>query len=224
MGEQSNTEKQVLDEVAANQEEPESALSPRTVGTIENPDLQRMRRLAIVLSIILFTYSVAAVRLDTGETITPIGIPLKINNPEFLGIGLLIANIYAMLRFILYGLVKNLCPRRFRKVLAENKTENDYSDFIYELFPGEDRNNVIRELNEAFPTLNSKGVGIVEPENEKQLGYVEFSIPPHTELLSFFHDIDYLAPIWFSVIAITTWSINTLDAVSILSWIIPCFR
>lgn len=183
----------------------EAHLSPRTVATIENPDLQRMRRLCIILSLILITYAAAAVKLDVGQTISPLGIPLTINNPELLGIGLVAATVYALLRFILYGLVKNLSPRRFRKVLMEERSGNSFSDYKYKLFQGESRTDIIRELNEAFPSLGSKGVGIVEPETDQDRLFVEYSLPKYSHELAMVHDIDYLAPIWFSVFAIAMW-------------------
>ena len=43
------------------------------------PDLQKLRRFALAIGLLLITYSVALVELDVGETVRPLGIPLKIS-------------------------------------------------------------------------------------------------------------------------------------------------
>lgn len=179
--------------------------SPRVVGTMENPDLQRRRRLSLVLGLILMTYSLAAIQLDVNETIDPLGIPLKIANPDLLGIGLALATLYAMLRYFYYDLVCSLSPYRFRKVLMEEETESEETDYRYRLFPGEPRNEVITQLNMHFPTLGTQGVGIAEPESEEEERFVEYKIPRYSKLLALLQDVDYMSPVWFPLLAFGTW-------------------
>ena len=57
----------------------------RTDSANSGPDIEKLRRFALVIGLVLLTYSLAAVELDIGETIHPLGIPLKINNPDLLG-------------------------------------------------------------------------------------------------------------------------------------------
>lgn len=179
--------------------------SPRAVGTIENPDLQRRRRLALVLGLILMTYSLAAIELNANATIAPLGIPLKVANPDLLGIGLALATLYATLRYTYYDLVCSLSPRRFRAVLMEEETESDETDYRYELFEGESRSEVLTQLNLHFPSLSSVGVLVTEPEHEMERHIVEYKLPPYTRWLAFVQDVDYTSPVWFPFIAIGLW-------------------
>ena len=68
-----------------------------------SPNLEKLRRFALAIALLLITYSLAAVELDAGETIRPLGIPLKINDPRSLGIGLVLASLYAAASFVMYG-------------------------------------------------------------------------------------------------------------------------
>jgi hypothetical protein len=183
----------------------DTAPSPRAVGTMENPDLQRRRRLALVLGLLLTTYSLAAIELNPSETIAPLGIPLRITNPDLLGVGLALATLYAALRYVYYDMVCALSPRRYRSVLMEEETESEETDYRYELFDGEHRSEVITQLNLHFPTLTSQGVGIKLPENDDERRVVEYKIPRHARFLALLQDLDYTSPAWFPLIALGIW-------------------
>lgn len=96
-----------------------------------NPDLEKLRRFALAVGLILITYSIAAVELATGETIHPLGLPLKINRPEYLGIGLAIASFWGMARYFYYALLgtRLALRKRFRSGPGGNgDAEPEYTD------------------------------------------------------------------------------------------------
>ena len=89
---------------------------------MESTDIARLRRFALAAGVILLTYAIAAVELDTGETVRPLGVPLRIRNPDWLGIGLATAVLYGSLRFLYYGVMVEETPSaRRRRELAEGK-------------------------------------------------------------------------------------------------------
>jgi hypothetical protein len=89
-------------------------------NSMEPTDLPRLRRFALAAGVILLTYAVAAVELDTGETVRPLGTPLLIRSPEWLGIGLALAALYGSLRFFYYGVMVSETPAaRRRRSLAD---------------------------------------------------------------------------------------------------------
>ncbi len=88
---------------------------------MENIDLNKTRRFALAIGLVLFVYSIAGLSLDLDKTLTILGIPLMINNPKLIGIGLIICSIYATLRYLYYGIITGITPKKARDNLLNNR-------------------------------------------------------------------------------------------------------
>jgi len=85
------------------------------------PDAAKLRRFALTIGIILFTYGIAGVKLETPAHIEPLGIPFELTRPNLLGFGLLLASIYSSLRYYYYCMVLTMSPMKARHVLRNGQ-------------------------------------------------------------------------------------------------------
>lgn len=179
-----------------------------------DPDLEKLRRFALASGLVLIVYSLAAVELDTGETIHPLGIPLKINRPDWLGIGLVLASVWGMGRFYYYGALKNSSPARLRRDALERwyKGERDFgsendamrtSEEVAGVFPKIPRTRLPIEV-ERVP-LGGEGGGY---KFRAKRGKIPFRL----RIVTRFEDIDYFAPIWLNVVALGLWAFRLLKS------------
>ena len=83
-------------------------------------EVARHRRFALAVGLVLLVYSLAGVELSKGDTITPLGIPLKIMRPDWLSMGLVFASIYATYRYVLHAMYMRESPRRSRYELKRS--------------------------------------------------------------------------------------------------------
>ena len=185
------------------------------------PDLDKLRRFALVIGLILITYSVAAVELDTAETIEPLGLPLKINDPVYLGIGLVIASFWGMVRFLYYGVYKKQSPGRIRRnrlaklrhgLSGEDKprfqSEKDaerYADNFRELFPRLPGFRITATTEPVVMTIQTNlGEAGAEYRSENEFGRVvtNVKIPFIFHLAAWIEGADYFAPIWLNIVAL----------------------
>ena len=188
------------------------------------PDLDKLRRFALVIGVILFTYSVAAVELDTAETIKPLGLPLKINDPMYLGIGLVIASLWGMGRFLYYGAWKKESPGRIRRnelaklfhgLRGEDKprfqSEEDaerYADNFRELFPRLPGFRTTATTEPVVMTIQTNlGEAGAEYRSENEFGraVTDVKIPFIFHLAARIEDADYFAPFWVNILALVLW-------------------
>ncbi len=166
------------------------------------PDLQKLRRFALSIGLILITYGLAGVRFVPGETVRPLGLPLEISDPGMVPIGLFLASIYSAARFFYYGVLMSETPLRKRKQHWEDATNEIKSSHPNkEVIAGR-----IGELDSLYP--KGRQVTPIFPLNPKTLedfGDVidaNIDIAYHRRALAYIHDIDYWAPVWFNVVAV----------------------
>ena len=180
------------------------------------PDLYRLRRFALAVGLVLFTYSLAAVELDMGETIRPLGVPLTVNSPEWLGIGLAVASLYALARFWYYGMATTTTPAAKRRSrLGELGVTRRYKiDNSWRAFPSDLRSQ--RDLvADVFPRIPGTRIKLFpEPPGGGTIMKIEcIEIPLLLRLAARLQDVDYTAPIWVNGIALLTFGIR--------SWMLP---
>ncbi len=174
-----------------------------------NPEITRLRRFSLAFGLLLVTFSVAGVEIDSPATISPLGIPLVLKRPGLLGIGLVLGSVYSLLRYWYYGILVGLSPRRARKRL-ENGTLTDGSITIngsiginsIQHFHEEAR----RQVDRYFPTIP----GWAEPQTDVTGDSGGFhiritTVPFYIRILALLHDVDYYAPIWVNLIAISVY-------------------
>ena len=78
------------------------------------PDLQKIRRFALAVGLVLITYSVA-LEFNFDEEVRPLGLPFKVVEPWLLPIGLMLTSFYGLLRFWYYGCLLTASPARRRR-------------------------------------------------------------------------------------------------------------
>jgi hypothetical protein len=137
----------------------------------ERPDLAKLRRFALAIGLTLFIYSVAGVELNPDQTISPLGLSLKIKQPYLIGLGILIASGYASMRYWFFAMRAVHSPLLERRLLRHGEmppslTEkaqetvrvklqwNQFS-FPFESHSTNDINRVVRAVYESQSQLNN---------------------------------------------------------------------
>jgi len=168
----------------------------------ELPEKDKLRRFSLIIGIVLFTYSIAAVKLDVNAVIHPLGIPLKIEYPNIIGIGLVLASVYSTLRYIYYAIIVRICPMEARKLIREG------SPLVFEwklLTSGsESTEHKMTAINRYYP----KGLDLSLKNklmNNQTETYPANIIPLPARLITWLEDVDYFAPVWVNLFAILFW-------------------
>lgn len=173
-----------------------------------NVDIIKLRRFSLAFGLLLLTFSLAGVEIDSPARISPLGIPLLIKKPNLLGIGLALGSLYGLLRYGYYGVLIGLSPRKARKRLKKG-TLVDGATSLNEsgnLVNGE----LIRFSEEAYrqidcyfpliPEITRSEIVITEDSDGCSIELP--TMPFYTRLLAYLHDVDYYAPIWINLTAI----------------------
>lgn len=175
------------------------------------PDLQKLRRFALAIALVLISYSLAGVSLKADETIRPLGLPFSVGSPQYLGIGLMLASLYSAIRFYYYGILFGQSPRQHRRRVFDHcKSELQLglreiasAGRIDDVRVMDLRRRVLNQLEEAYPkpAATPKWTAVVTfgrgvPEN------AQIEIPKATRLLGLLSDVDYTAPVWLNLIAL----------------------
>lgn len=189
-------------------------------------ELARLRRFALAAGIILLTYALAAVELDVGETVRPLGVPLRISHPEWLGIGIAAAAAYGMLRFWYYGVMTSESPAaRRRRVLADAGIGRDFSAVREINVPDHNRDSLTQHFQGAFPRVLGASVtlSLAHPDDtardvQETLGFdpvpqvKSLNVPMRVRVAMWCEQADYTAPIWFNIAALATWGYRVTAA------------
>ena len=87
---------------------------------MHKPDIEKLRRFSLVVALITLTYSIAGISLAPDPGISVIGLTFKVSRPALLPIGLVMASIYAMIRFYYYGFMLKKSPYRVRRDVIDS--------------------------------------------------------------------------------------------------------
>jgi hypothetical protein len=164
-------------------------------------DLGKLRVFSLTVALVLITLSLAGVRLESPAKVQPLGVPLTVDQPELLSIGLVLASVYSVLRFIYFGLLVQPSPIRARSRLLlgsranTSTTPNSFADFHAQ---------ISSEVHRYFPRVGRTPVtfAISQTGNEFTL---KVTVPPLVRIVARFEDIDFLAPIWLNLFATALW-------------------
>jgi len=188
------------------------------------PDIERLRRFALVIALVLISYAAAGVQLEHGAKIALLGFPFVIHRPELLPVGLILTSAYAVARFYYYGLMLSHSPQRRRKDLLHKLHGHGgrgtytgsvfFGPMTYSTTPLRSNWNLVNEQLEetisAFPKVwNIRPTGEIEPHrfadedgNERTAYGAKITIPFLCRLAALFQDIDYTAPVWLNLAAL----------------------
>ncbi len=195
-------------------------------------NLERLRRFALTIALVLLTFSLAGVELEADARVTPFGLPFRISRPDLLPVGLMVAAFYAMGRFYYYGMMLGPSPYASRRELLI-RTRRDYRKKA-KAKPGRGRRarwtywgppnlvtspwtsdpneaeRLAERLRESFPKFarrrvraEVRGEQSVTPEGDEFISYAVFiDLPLRCRLASFIQDVDYSAPVWLNAVAL----------------------
>jgi hypothetical protein len=188
------------------------------------PDLQKLRRFALAVALIVLTYSVAGIRLEPDCEISVIGMTFKVSRPELLPIGLVIASVFTTLRFYYYGFMLKKSPYRSRRDALDrlyvtpsevNKKKipiyfGKSTEFETELYGTLKKVTAdIECFQNLFPKFAQAKVsvkGLPERSNsEESTSYIwtlKMVIPIRCKLAAMFQDIDFSSPVWLNLVAL----------------------
>ena len=165
-----------------------------------NVDLDKARRFALVVGLLLITYA-TAIEFDASRTINPLGLPFKVVKPELLPIGLVLASVFSALRFAYYGYLAtpNPAPSSRRKWLQDylDKGRDIDEALKYEVsfLSIDEYRNVRDDLYRLFPAAK-----LVSSRDE--IPNLRVTLSRWTRPLQFIADLDFTAPIWVNAAAL----------------------
>lgn len=188
------------------------------------PDLDRLRKFSLIVAVILISYAAAGVQPESGGKASFLGLPLVIQNPALLPIGLALASFYSLVRFCYYGVMLSNTPHRRRKDLFHKlHGQGGHGTYRGSVFLGpttysttqstrmrSDAQAQLEEIINAFPIVgkfrvSGKVEGYPTSDEDGEPGYAfyaEITIPRLSKFAALIQDIDYLAPIWLNFVAL----------------------
>lgn len=195
------------------------------------PDVERLRRFALIVALILISYAAAGVELDREAKFFLLGLPFIVRRPDLILLGLMLASVYAFVRFYYYGVMLKHSPQRRRAdIFHQLHGYGGYGTYTGSVFFGpanyettpstSDRDAVetqLKEIVDAFPKVwKFRAKGKIEANrsaDENGEPYTTYSaqitIPFPCRAAAFIEDIDYTMPVWLNMLALAL-SIATL--------------
>lgn len=168
---------------------------------METPDLKSIRRFALVIALVLTTLVLAQVELESPVRVTPLGIPLIIRRPDLLTVALVVASVYATLRYIYYGMLVQPSPMRARRSLLSGKPLHtptiglELEEFVPQ---------VEKEIDRYFPKI-----GRHKAQSEASQGsgecHIKIEVPVVVRAVCWIENIDFLLPIAANCAALLLW-------------------
>jgi len=205
---------------------------------MDRPDLAKIRRFALVVPLILCTLVLAGVKLDTPLRVEPLGIPLLVQRPDLLSVGLVIAAIYSTLRYVYYGMLIQPSPMRARRELIaggdymtfssdvlqgfdETRADRarreliaggDYMTFSSDVLQGfdETRADFQRKIDRWFPQIGTHKVTFEVTLSGGQAKTTPLNVPRPVQMLCWLEDLDFLLPIGANIAAVGLWIVSRL--------------
>ena len=160
------------------------------------------------------------------SNISVVGLTFKVSRPSLLPIGLVIASLYAMVRFYYYGFMLKKSPYRVRRDILDSLYCNDRrynrgkkvptyiggTEFEAKLSLSSRKNaeKYISDFPDAFPRFamarSSMKIDSGESFTEDGESYIWYSvkvvIPVRCRLVAVIQDIDYSSPIWLNLVSL----------------------
>ena len=166
------------------------------MADLKTPDLDKLRRFSLAIGMILLVYSLAGVKIQSPAQISPLGIPLEISHPEYLPVGLILASLYAAIKFFYYGVIRSNTPAFTRRTFIKS-VESSIPTGQYEVS--------ISDVLGTFPLVFGKLPTIrYSPNADRKSKCGVLKIPWQSKVVCWLENADYLAPIWFSAIVVLT--------------------
>jgi len=167
------------------------------------PDLDKLRRFALMNALVLLTYSLAGLRLRRPVTVNLLGVPIEIASSQWIGIVLACLAVLSLVRFSYYAIVKSEAPFAARRRLKLGTPGNATATARG---PVRVDTAVDREVRKYFPFMRP-GDSKMELHAAGATATID-RVRRLTRVCIFLEDADFFAPIWFNVIALTIYGIG----------------
>ena len=195
---------------------------------MEKSDLERLRRFSLTVALIILTYSLAGIVPKTQPDISLIGLKFTVSRVNWLPIGLVIASIYATIRFYYYGFMLNRSPYGVRRDALDHMYCDEPEYTIHEkkvpIYWGptrftahicstdrEEAEEYVKNFPQIFPrfaggkpsmNIISFPVATQPPKGEayEATAYeVKVLIPIRCKAAALIQDFDYSASVWLNL-------------------------
>jgi len=201
---------------------------------MHEPDIEKLRRFSLVVALIILTYSVAGISLSPDAAISVIGLTFKVSRPGLLPIGLVMASIYAVIRFYYYGFMLKKSPYRVRRNVIDTlhcrkrkyfggkrkvPTYLGPTEFWASLWVSnrKEAEEYINNFPEVFPKfalarplmkIEGSKTCNEDGENERMQYDVQVIIPIRCRVTAIAQDIDYASPIWLNLVSLAVFFVR----------------
>jgi len=176
------------------------------IAKMEIPDIFKIRRFALAIALILITLVLAKIEIETPLRIAPLGFPLIIRSPNLLTAALVIASIYATLRYMYYGILAQPSPMRARRILLSGRALNTPSTGID---IQEFAERVEKEIDRYFPSVGNRRVKIQTIQDHAGC-HIKLDVPVIVRTVCWIENLDFLLPIIANILALSFWSYGRL--------------
>lgn len=200
---------------------------------MHEPNLEKLRRFALAVGLITLTYSVAGISLTPDAGISVLGMTFKVSRPGLLPVGIVIASLYAIIRFYYYGFMLKKSPYRVRRGVldelhclerphihgkripvyfgpTEFETKLSVSDpqriqQYVDSFP-----DAFPRFARATPSIQTQQEAASTMKGDLCMMYsAKVMIPIRCRLAATIQDIDYSLPIWLNLISLGVFFYHT---------------
>ena len=193
---------------------------------MDEPNIGKLRRFALIVGLITLTYSVAGISLRPEAGVSLAGLTFKISRPGLLPVGIVLASLYAMVRFYYYGFMLYKSPYSVRRgildglycfegpYIGRRKIPMYFGPTEFETKLSDENSSKIQQYIETFPDAFPK-FAKAKPSlelreelaqsfrgEEVTLYSGKVVIPITCRLAAIVQDIDYSLPVWLNLVSL----------------------
>lgn len=170
------------------------------------PDVAKLRRFALTAGGVLLAYAIAGVELKSPTEVTVFGLQLVVRHPNLIGHALAVTSAYALIRFWLYATVFGVSPMFARRMIRRGETPRIPGRPNFTTAPADDHLAFLEATTHYFPH-SVFGRPIL---SSRQKAKRSVKIPIEMSIVAGLGNIDFTAPIWLNVIALSIYAWNVL--------------
>ncbi len=193
---------------------------------MDEPNIGKLRRFALVVGLITLTYSVAGISLRPEAGVSLAGLTFKISRPGLLPVGIVLASLYAMVRFYYYGFMLYKSPYSVRRGILDElycferpyiggkRIPMYFGPTEFETKLSDEDSCKIRQYIDAFPDAFPR-FAKAKPSFQLQQELAQTTegdpvtmysgkvvIPIACRLAAIVQDIDYSLPVWLNLVSL----------------------
>ena len=174
---------------------------------MENHNTEKMRRFALSIGIVLLVYAIADVKLNLEKDIIILGIPLLIKNSFIIGIGLVLVSIYATLRYLYFGIIIGITPKKARDNLLDNRLPDGTRVTAQSTSPNyldtnECKDILQKEVDKYFPVIRGEERTYSDATADGTVYKFQIEPKKYSSVVGRLHSFDHWLPFWINFIAI----------------------